>query len=75
MLDRPDLLALARRATSPGAVVVTGGALAAGRAPGAAYVCRGLVCDPPTTDAARLRDQLGCRGVTSAAGSCNAVIT
>ncbi len=55
VLDRPDLLAVARLATAPGAVVVTGGPLAEGRAPGAAYVCRGSVCELPTTDADRLR--------------------
>jgi uncharacterized protein YyaL (SSP411 family) len=61
VLDRPDLLAVARRATSPGAVVVTGGPLAEGRAPGAAYVCRGFTCELPTTDEARLREQLAVR--------------
>jgi uncharacterized protein YyaL (SSP411 family) len=59
VLDRPDLLQVARRATSPGAVVVTGGPLAEGRPAGAAYVCRGFVCETPTTDAARLAEQLG----------------
>jgi len=59
VLDRPDLLAVARLGTSPGAVVVTGGPLAAGRPAGAAYVCRQFVCEAPTTDAARLREQLG----------------
>ena len=58
VLDRPDLLAVARRATSPGAVVVTGGPLAEGRSAGAAYVCRGFTCELPTTDEARLREQL-----------------
>ena len=58
VLDRPDLLALARRATSPGAVVVTAGPLAEGRPGGAAYVCRGSVCEAPTTDADRLAEQL-----------------
>ena len=58
VLDRPDLLAVARRATAPGAVVVTGGPLAQGRESGAAYVCRGFTCELPTTDAARLREQL-----------------
>jgi uncharacterized protein YyaL (SSP411 family) len=58
VLDRPDLLAVARLATSPGAVVVTAGPLAEGREPGAAYVCRGFVCELPTTDADRLREQL-----------------
>ena len=58
VLDRPDLLAVARLATSPGAVVVTAGPLAEGRPAGAAYVCRGFVCEAPTTDAGRLREQL-----------------
>ena len=58
VLDRPDLLRVARLATSPGAVVVTGGPLAEGRPGGAAYVCRGGVCELPTTEAARLRGQL-----------------
>ena len=61
VLDRPDLLEVARRATSPGAVVVTSGPLAEGRPPGAAYVCRGFVCEAPTTEAGRLREQLGVR--------------
>jgi len=61
VLDRPDLLAVARLGTSPGAVVTTGGALAEGRTAGAAYVCRGFVCELPTTDAARLREQLSVR--------------
>ncbi len=58
VLDRPDLLAVARLGTSPGAVVVTGGPLAQDREPGAAYVCRGFTCELPTTDAERLRQQL-----------------
>jgi len=58
VLDRPDLLAVARRATSPGAVVVTSGPLAVGRPAGAAYVCRQFVCQAPTTDAEVLRAQL-----------------
>jgi uncharacterized protein YyaL (SSP411 family) len=58
VLDRPDLLALARRATAPGAVVVTAGPLAEGRPGGAAYVCRGSVCEAPTTDPDRLAEQL-----------------
>jgi uncharacterized protein YyaL (SSP411 family) len=58
VVDRPDLLAVARRATSPGAVVVAAGPLLEGRPPGAAYVCRGFVCETPTTDAQRLREQL-----------------
>ena len=58
VLDRPDLLAVARRATAPGAVVVTAGPLADGRPAGAAYVCRGFVCETPTTDEDRLAEQL-----------------
>ncbi len=58
VLDRPDLLRAARLGTSPGAVVVTAGPLARGREPGAAYVCRGFVCDLPTTEVGRLHEQL-----------------
>jgi uncharacterized protein YyaL (SSP411 family) len=58
VLDRPDLLAVARLATSPGAVVVVNGPLTEGREAGAAYVCRQSVCELPTTDEARLREQL-----------------
>jgi uncharacterized protein YyaL (SSP411 family) len=61
VLDRPDLLAVARLATAPGAVLVVNGPLAEGRAPGAAYVCRRSVCELPTTDADRLREQLAVR--------------
>ena len=61
VLDRPDLLEVAYLATSPGAVVVTAGPLAEGRESGAAYVCRGFVCELPTTDAGRLREQLAAR--------------
>jgi len=59
VVDRPDLLTVARRATTPGAVVVAAGPLTEGRPPGAAYVCRGFTCDAPTTDKARLREQVG----------------
>ena len=59
VLDRPDLLAVARLATAPGAVVVTAGPLAEGRPSGAAYVCRGSVCEAPTLQVERLREQLG----------------
>ena len=58
VLDRPDLLAVARLGTAPGAVVVTGGPLAEGRPAGAAYVCRRSVCEAPTIDPGRLREQL-----------------
>ena len=59
VLGRPDLLRLAYRATSPGAVVAVNGPLAQGRAVGAAYVCRGSVCELPTVAADRLAVQLG----------------
>ena len=64
VVGRPDLLAIARRATSPGAVVVAGpgdSPLLAGRDEPAAYVCRGTVCELPTTDAAVLARQVGAR--------------
>jgi len=61
VLDRPDLLRVARLGTSPGAVVVTGGPLAEGRPAGAAYVCRQFVCAAPTTEPDRLAEQLGSR--------------
>jgi uncharacterized protein YyaL (SSP411 family) len=59
VLDRPDLLAVARLATSPGAVVAVNGPLAEGREAGAAYVCHSFVCELPTTDVTRLKEQLG----------------
>ncbi|HEU4512601.1 MAG TPA: N-acylglucosamine 2-epimerase, partial [Nocardioidaceae bacterium] len=62
---RAELEQVARRATSPGAVVVVGapGASAVplmeGRGPvggaAAAYVCRGMVCERPVTTAEELR--------------------
>ena len=58
VLDRPDLLRVARLATSPGALVAVNGPLAEGREPGAAYVCRQSVCELPTTEADRLKEQL-----------------
>ncbi len=61
VVERPDLLAVARFATSPGAVVVAAGPLVEGRPAGSAYVCRGFTCDAPTADADRLREQLGVR--------------
>jgi uncharacterized protein YyaL (SSP411 family) len=61
VLDRPDLLAVARLSTSPGAVVAVNGPLAEGREAGAAYVCQRMVCALPTTDADRLRQQLAVR--------------
>jgi len=61
VVDAPALAAVARRTTSPGAVVVTGGRspLLAERPAGAAYVCRGFVCDAPTSDAADLARRVG----------------
>jgi uncharacterized protein YyaL (SSP411 family) len=61
VVDAPDLAAVARRTTSPGAVVVTTGTspLLAGRPAGAAYVCQGFVCDAPTTDAEELAARIG----------------
>jgi uncharacterized protein YyaL (SSP411 family) len=70
---REDLLRVARRTTSPGAVVVAGTPegsgpdaavpLLAGRGlvdgRSAAYVCRGMVCDRPVTTAAELAGLLG----------------
>ena len=59
VVDRPDLLRIARLTPSPGAVVVAAGPLTADRPGGAAYVCRGFVCELPTTEETRLREQLG----------------
>jgi uncharacterized protein YyaL (SSP411 family) len=61
VVDSVELAAVARRTTSPGAVVVTGGdsPLLADRPAGAAYVCRGFVCDAPISDASELADRLG----------------
>ncbi|MBV9870824.1 MAG: thioredoxin domain-containing protein [Frankiaceae bacterium] len=63
VVGAPDLAELARRTTSPGAVVVTGGdsPLLADRPPGAAYVCQGFVCDAPTSDPAALAARIGVR--------------
>ncbi len=59
IVEAPELAAIARRTTSPGAVVVTSGdsPLLEGRPPGAAYVCRNFACDAPiaTPDALRAR--------------------
>ena len=47
VVARPDLVRLARLATAPGAVVVTSGPLAEGKADPGVYVCRGFVCELP----------------------------
>ncbi len=56
VVARPDLLTLARRTPSPGAVVVGEGTspLLADRPGGAAYVCRNFTCNAPITDSAEL---------------------
>jgi len=61
VVDRPDLLAVARRTPTAGAVVVGAGEspLLAGRPAPGAYICRGFVCEAPTLDAALLAEQLG----------------
>ncbi|HEU5034203.1 MAG TPA: thioredoxin domain-containing protein, partial [Mycobacteriales bacterium] len=61
VVGAPELARVARLATSPGAVVVTGGdsPLLADRPAGAAYVCQGFVCDAPTVDPAALAQRLG----------------
>jgi uncharacterized protein YyaL (SSP411 family) len=63
VVDAPSLAAIARRATSPGAVVVTGGdsPLLEERPAGAAYVCQGFVCDAPTASGDELGARLGVR--------------
>jgi uncharacterized protein YyaL (SSP411 family) len=63
VVDAPDLAALARLTTSPGAVVVTGGdsPLLADRPPGLAYICRESVCDAPTSDEFTLITRLAVR--------------
>jgi uncharacterized protein YyaL (SSP411 family) len=61
VVDRPDLVRLARLGTSPGAVVVTAGPLTADRPDAAVYVCRHFACELPITDAARVRVRLAVR--------------
>jgi hypothetical protein len=61
VIARPDLLRLARLATAPGAVVVTSGPLAEGRADPGVYVCRGFVCELPARDEQAVRARLGVR--------------
>jgi uncharacterized protein YyaL (SSP411 family) len=63
LVGRGDLEGLARMTPSPGAVVVAGDSpLTDDRPAGAAYVCRGFVCEAPTTDAAVLARQLAVAG-------------
>ncbi len=63
VVDSPRLAAVARRTSSPGAVVVTHGdsPLLVDRPAGAAYVCQGFVCDAPITDPAGLAARVGAR--------------
>jgi uncharacterized protein YyaL (SSP411 family) len=61
VVDRPDLVRLARLGTSPGAVVVTAGPLTADRPDPAVYVCRHFACELPLTDAALVRSRLAVR--------------
>jgi uncharacterized protein YyaL (SSP411 family) len=66
VVESAELAAVARRSTSPGAVVVTGGdsPLLEDRPGGAAYVCRGFVCDAPITDPELLAERVGARRAT-----------
>ncbi|MCY4630789.1 MAG: thioredoxin domain-containing protein [bacterium] len=61
--DRPDLTEVVHRQWLPNAVLAWGepydSPLWARRPDGAAYVCRGYVCEAPTSDAGELRDRLG----------------
>jgi uncharacterized protein YyaL (SSP411 family) len=68
VVDAPELARIARRTTSPGAVVVTQGEspVLEGRSAGAAYVCQGFVCELPTHDAEELAKRLGVQPLTTA---------
>ncbi|MEI2642278.1 MAG: thioredoxin domain-containing protein [Candidatus Nanopelagicales bacterium] len=57
----PALHRLALASTRPGAVVALAGPLLEGRPPGVVYVCRGFVCDAPTSDPEVLAGQLRVR--------------
>jgi uncharacterized protein len=67
VVDAPTLAGIARLATSPGAVIVTGGdsPLLADRPGGAAYVCQGFVCDAPESDVAAFAMRIGVPDVHS----------
>jgi uncharacterized protein YyaL (SSP411 family) len=67
VVDSAELADVALRTTSPGAVVVTGGdsPLLADRPPGAAYVCRGFVCDAPVDDPVVLATRVGARSLSA----------
>jgi uncharacterized protein YyaL (SSP411 family) len=60
VVGAPELAAIARRTTSPGAVVVTGGdsPLLDGRPAKAAYVCQNFVCAAPIADPDELKRRL-----------------
>jgi hypothetical protein len=60
VVNAPELARVARLTTSPGAVVVTDGdsPLLDNRPAGAAYVCRGFVCDAPESDPAALAHRI-----------------
>lgn len=64
VVDSPELERIARLGTAPGAVVVTGGPLAAGRDKPGVYVCRQFVCGLPAYTAADVRSQLGVKVAT-----------
>ncbi len=58
VVGRPELLAVSRLGTSPGAVVVTAGPLAADRPEAAVYVCQNFACDRPLSEAGAVADRL-----------------
>ena len=60
----PQLERLARLTTAPGAVVVTGGPLVAGRGAPGVYVCRDFVCERPLHLEADVRRQLDVKVAT-----------
>ena len=63
VVGRPDLARLARRTTSPGAVVVTAGPLAQGRPEPAVYICHHFTCERPLTDPGEVAERLGVRSL------------